>query len=238
IDQFNQRWLDFQNKNSTPKTKTCVTYLKNEWLKPVQKERLVEAWTNQHRHFGIRTTSRAEGSHAYIKRYLGGKKSKGNLYSSWLRIEAAIINQITAVSTRTSIQRDRTPIDIDKKLYHGCFGVISWYALRLVQRHLESVSLPLSPCTGAFTKSMGLPCAHVCDIKQATGGLTPSDFHEYWYWDRQSIFQPLLDPLWVGRQRTVNVRKSQTGRILSRGEELPIRQPPVCSACHRQGHTM
>jgi hypothetical protein len=83
---------------------------------------------------------------------------------------------------------------------------------------------------------MGLPCAHVCDIKKSTGGLTPSDFHEHWYWDRQSTLQPLLDPLWAGRQRTANVRVSRTGRILSTGEE-PIKQLPTCSACHKQGHT-
>ena len=133
IEQFDKHWLNFQTQYSTPKTQQCVIYLQNEWLKPGQRERLVEAWTNQYLHFGIRVTSRAEGAHAYIKRYLGGKKSKGDLYLSWLLIEAAVINQITAVSSRTTIQQDRAPLNIDKKLYQGCFGVITWHALRLVQ---------------------------------------------------------------------------------------------------------
>ena len=120
-----------------------MTYLQNEWLKEGQRERLIEAWTSQYLHFGIRVTSRVEGAYAYIKRYLGGKKTKGDLYSSWLLIEAAVINQITAVLSRTSLQQDRAPLDIDKKLYQGCFEVITWHALRLVQRHLELVSLPL-----------------------------------------------------------------------------------------------
>ena len=85
---------------------------------------------------------------------------------------------------------------------------------------------------------MGLPCTHICDIKKLTGGLTPSDFHKHWYWDRQSTLQPLLDPLWAGRQRIANLRVARTGRILSMGEELPVKQPPICSACHRQGHIM
>jgi hypothetical protein len=143
IQQFDEHWLNFQTQYSTPKTQQCVIYLQNEWLKTRQKERLVEAWTSQYLHFGIRVISRVEGAHAYIKRYLGGKKTKGDLYSSWLYIEAAVINQITAVSTRTTILQDRAPLDIDKKLYHGCFGVITWYALRLVQQHLNSVSLLL-----------------------------------------------------------------------------------------------
>jgi hypothetical protein len=170
-------------------------------------------------HFRIRVTSRAKGAHAYIKRYLGGKKTKGDLYSLWLLIKAAVINQITAVSSRTSLQQDRALVDIDKKLYQGCFGVVTWHALRLIQRHLELVSLPLQPCTGSFTRSMGLPYTHICDIKKATGGLTPSDFHEHWYWDRKSTTQPLLDPLQARKQHTGDLRVARTGRILSRGEE-------------------
>lgn len=143
VEQFDSSWLEFKTKYSlNPETQYCVTYLQNEWLKPGQKERLVEAWTNQYLHFGIQVTSCVEGAHAYLKRYLGGKKSKGDLFTAWLWIEAAIINQITAISTCTNKEQDFAPIDIDKKLYHGCFGVVSWHALRLVQRHLETVSLP------------------------------------------------------------------------------------------------
>jgi hypothetical protein len=218
-------------------TQQCVTYLQREWLKEGQRERLVEAWTGQHLHFGIRVTSRAEGAHAYIKRYLGGKKTKGDLYSSWLLIEAAVINQITAVSTRTSIQQDRAPLNIDKKLYQGCFGVVTWHVLRLTQRYLESISLPLKPCTGSFIRAMGLPCAYICDIKKDTGGLTPADFHEHWYWERKSTLRPLLDPIQARKQHTRHPRTARTGRILSTGEEL-TKQLPKCSACHRQGHTM
>jgi hypothetical protein len=66
---------------------------------------------------------------------------------------------------------------------------------------------------------MGLLCAHICDIKKATGGLTPSDFHEHWYWNRIATFQPLIDPVYAGRRRTKDVPIARTGRILSRGEE-------------------
>jgi hypothetical protein len=133
IEKFDELWLEFKTQYSNPKTQQCVTYFQNEWLKEGQRERLVEAWTSQYMHFGVRVTSGGEGAHAYIKRYLGGKESKGDLYSSWLCIEAAVINQITAVSTRASTARDHIPIDIDKNLYQGCFGVVTWYALRLVQ---------------------------------------------------------------------------------------------------------
>lgn len=76
IEQFDKLWLEFKTQYSNPKTYKCISYLQKEWLKDGQKERLLAAHTNQYLHFGIRTTSRNEGAHAYIKRYLGGKKSK------------------------------------------------------------------------------------------------------------------------------------------------------------------
>ncbi len=156
-----------------------------------------------------------------------------------MNIEAAVINQITSITSLTDSARDSIPLDIDRKLYRGVFGVVTWHAIRQVQKHIKSVSLPLRPCTGAFTRGMGLPCAHICDIKRNTTGLTPSDFHEHWYWDRQNTLRPLLDPLRVRKQgnSAVTVRTDRnTGRILSAGEEQPARKPPMCTACYTRGH--
>jgi len=117
----------------------------------------------------------------------------------------------------TSSQRDRTPINLNRSLYSRCFGVVTWYTLRLVQSHLSSISYPLQPCTGVFTRTMGLLCAYICDYKKALGGLTPEDFNSHWYWDNLSVFQPIRDPISI-RQR--NIQASQialSGRILSIG---------------------
>lgn len=240
IEKYEQLLLEFNSKYLNPKTYQCISYLQKEWLREGQKERLVAVYTDQLPHFGIRVTSTVEGNHAYIKRYLGGKKTKGDLFSTWLNIEKANTNQIDVVLSRTSSQRDCIPLNIDQQLFRGCFGVVTWYALGLVQKHLQTISLPLKVCTGSFSRSMGLPCAHICDIKKDTGGLTPSDFHEHWYWERQSVLQPLLDPLQVrGQQVARNPQvHRRTGRILSTGEVQPEREPPMCSACRTKGHTM
>src|ERR1700709_431134 len=84
---------------------------------------------------------------------------------------------------------------------------------------------------------MGLPCAYICNTRKITG-LTPIDFHKHWYWECTSTLQPLLDPLWAGRQCTAGLRTSPTGRIVSIREEVTVQQPTACLACHRQGHTM
>jgi hypothetical protein len=44
--EFDNNWLEFQVKYSGSKTQECVRYLKDEWLRDGQRERLVAAWTN------------------------------------------------------------------------------------------------------------------------------------------------------------------------------------------------
>jgi hypothetical protein len=88
---------------------------------------------------------------------------------------------------------------------------------------------------------MGLPCAHIGDIRRGIGiSLTSIDFRKHWYWERQSTFQLLLDLVQISRQRVARnplVYRS-TGRILSTGEEQPVRQPPTYSACREKGYAM
>lgn len=91
-----------------------------------------------------------EGAHAYIKLHLGGKKTKGDLMSTWLKIEAALLNQLDNISSRTALGRDTTPLTLDNKLFQGVFGVVTWYALRLVQYHCEQQVHPLKSCTGTL----------------------------------------------------------------------------------------
>lgn len=55
---YNQRWLEFRDKYSSGPGSKCLPYLRKEWLKQGQRERLVKAWTSQYMHFGTTTTSR------------------------------------------------------------------------------------------------------------------------------------------------------------------------------------
>jgi hypothetical protein len=135
--------------------------------------------------------------------------------------------------------RGSTPLAIDTKLFHSVFGVVTWHALRLVSRHVESMNHPLKPCTGTFTQSMGLPCAHICNAKKDLGGVVSNDFDEHWFWNRRNVHQPFREP----RQDRTNTRlqnqpQASSGRILSSFEigASPARAAPMCSACHQRGH--
>jgi hypothetical protein len=136
IVRFEELWKTFSDKY--PQT---LEYIQRTWIKPGQKERLLTAYTNNHLHFGVRVTSRVEGAHAYIKQYLGkytnlytnyytnyyigSKKRLGGLFTTWMKIETAIQQQIQDICTTTLVQRIATPLNLDRKLYKGCFRVIT-----------------------------------------------------------------------------------------------------------------
>jgi hypothetical protein len=57
-DIFEERWVQFITDYDYGRTKSCIDYIKKEWIKPGQTERLVTAWTNQYQHFNTTVTSR------------------------------------------------------------------------------------------------------------------------------------------------------------------------------------
>jgi hypothetical protein len=68
----------FVDKWATDATaKDCVAYIQNTWLYEWA-DALLPCFTNKFLHFGVTTTSRAEGAHALIKKAL--KVSTGNLH--------------------------------------------------------------------------------------------------------------------------------------------------------------
>jgi hypothetical protein len=181
--------------------------------------------------------TRCESSHKYIKRYLGGKKTKGSLFTAWQKIEASIRDQLMDVETLAACKHRTSPLDIDRTVFRPVFGVVTWYAIRRVIAHCESMKHPLKPCTGTFTRSMGLPCAHVVDERKALGGLRLQDFNGHWFWDRNDPRVPLREPRRV-RTSIGNQPQARTRRTLSSFETVQFtRTPPMCSACHQRGHT-
>ena len=63
---FDQGWIEFQIQYESKKE--VVDYCKKTWLP--YKKYFVDAWTENFTHFGNRVTSRAEGAHSLLKKYL------------------------------------------------------------------------------------------------------------------------------------------------------------------------
>lgn len=130
-----------------------------------------------------------------IKQYI--HSSQGDLLTTWRSIEQAVANQIQTIKANTAKDQMRTPLTLDRRQYHACFGLITTTALRLVQDHYEDSENPFKPCTGVFKTTTDLPCAHTLeDIKEQQTSLLPEDFHKHWYLDRYlDISMPILEPL-------------------------------------------
>jgi hypothetical protein len=166
--------------------------------------------------------------------------------STWRSIEQAVANQITEIKARSARARTRTPIEIDQRQYHACFSQITVTALQDVRKNHQkalqkahALKKPLDPCTGVYTITTGLPCAHkVEDTRQL--GLQPQDFHAHWFWDRyQQLAPPILEPLRVisYTSSSSSRRAASSTKRLPSGFEATEERVRLCSQCHLPGHT-
>ena len=86
-DTFMERWIKVTYAKTKEAFKEAYQQLKDDYseqpalleyldkYKYSTKELFVEAWTSQHKHFGVTVTSRIEGGHSCLKKFLGTSKS-------------------------------------------------------------------------------------------------------------------------------------------------------------------
>ena len=238
---YNRRVMEFETKYFLDHADE-VAYIKKTWLQPY-KEKLVKAWVDQHTHFGNVVTSRVEGIHALLKSYL--KTSKFDLFDVWRIIKHAIENQLAELQSMQARQQTRKPTEhIGGGLFSALYGWVSHEAMKKVeeQRKLLDTPKPLvsSTCTGAFTRSYGLPCAHkIKSLQDGNRCLRLDDFHQQWHLKRNGTRpQPILEPSRVESrvQMSATIAQGSTQRAPSAFEQFE-RTPPTCSRCHTVGHS-
>ncbi len=115
-------------------------------------------------------------------------------------------------------------------MFLGLHEYISSYTLKEVLKHVESFKSDTHrttpPCINSFSRTMGLPCAHLYNDRRSIGiTLLVRDFYPQWRLDRTREFAPidpillLKDPLKVRSRLTVT---NSGGRELSRFEHIDI----------------
>jgi hypothetical protein len=160
-------------------TDDYVEYIKSTWLTPTRKTQIVRAWTDQYLHFSVTTTSRIEGAHAIIKRFLEGSTS--DLLTAWLGIEKAVANQLNKIRGYATALHSKVLTDVERSVYNQVYSIVTIPAIRLVEyQRQEIMSLPplLRPCTSTWTVTMGLPCIHKYNqVHELETNLTADDFH-------------------------------------------------------------
>jgi hypothetical protein len=82
-----------------------VQYIHSTWL--VHKELFVKCWTDQHFHLGTRTTSRVEGAHSTLKKYL--VSSTGNFAIFIEKVDKYLKTQQNDIQVRLARDSARIP---------------------------------------------------------------------------------------------------------------------------------
>src|SRR5689334_8852983 len=103
----------------------CIQYVYNNWI--VYKEKFVHAWTDMHLHFRIRVTSRGEGNHWVLKRYL--KISSINLLTVLLKLNNLLKTQYVELNKAMEVERLQTWHHHNVDLLKNLIGKVSKYAL-------------------------------------------------------------------------------------------------------------
>nr|CCA24101.1 Pc21g00130 putative [Albugo laibachii Nc14] len=146
------------------------------WI--VYKKQFVKAWTLKHPHFGNKSPSRAEGAHAYVKKFL--QVSTGALLLVFNKLNTALDHQIKAEVSQRSMEKMHHLVKIPE-IFASVSGKISLFALRKCLVQHGKLKQELHPCTGIFTLEMGIPCTYkLAAIIRNRGTLTAYNFHPQW----------------------------------------------------------
>ncbi|CAG8659342.1 8612_t:CDS:1, partial [Cetraspora pellucida] len=180
-DEFEVMWRNFRSTYANKST--AIIYLETIWIP--WKERFVRAWTNKLFHLGTTVTFRIEGAHATLKAYLQG--SMGDLYRVYMAISLVVTNQKNELDAMIASERIRIPVfATNDVLYTNVKGKISTFALKKINEQYQKVKHataqePLPPCTGSFTRTMGLPCAHIIQHFGNNQSLMLDNIHKHWW---------------------------------------------------------
>ncbi|PWA56893.1 hypothetical protein CTI12_AA414210 [Artemisia annua] len=178
---FKENWDEFE---LTYKGKgDAIEYIKDTWFSC--KEKFVSAWTEKYLHFGNRASSRAEGAHAKLKLYL--QACTGGFREVKQKISHAVEHEFKEIKVKLASERIQVPHDCNIPFFREVLSHVSKFALKEIYKQYEKVKEgTINPCTGHYTATMGLPCAH--KIAQWEGMSLPLDLiNSHWRIDTLSL---------------------------------------------------
>ena len=203
LDTFMQRWTEVVLANSKDEFKELylklkVDYVEQEALigylnanKYPLKHLFIKAWTDDTLHFGVTVTSRIEGGHSTLKRFLNN--SKNDLFGVIDAYSDLHTIQYRNLKHSLAMQRDRIPNDVNAKhkawLDPGINSEITPKALReLIKQHKYSQDGRETNCTGTFERSMGIPCRHTLQsLINLSIKVKAEHFHKFWRFERPPV---------------------------------------------------
>jgi hypothetical protein len=182
---------DFRKGCHSLKTKWLQgwEYLYKHWFKDFS-QYCVAFGVDERLHFGIQSTSRVEGSHSTMKKWL--QSSRLDVLSLIERLIPWWQNISHEVRSHVSNEEERGLISCNHKFLVRTQRKIWKYALYRIEDQIRGGNEEFeeltrfkrtekSVCSGIFTRSTGLPCKHLIrDLKLEDSSLEPSHFHPHW----------------------------------------------------------
>ena len=157
--EFKTRWAAMSSLYRRRKPQ-AVNFLQKNWC-GVKLPKIAKFGTDQAFHLFNTATSRAESAHHVLKDILG--TSNGDFKFVIDAIKLACENQSWKLYTR--MDNDRTTynrIYYNNPIFSDCVGTVSSFAITEIQKQFNLISSDrdIGECTGAFTRTSGLPCKH------------------------------------------------------------------------------
>jgi len=140
-------------------------------------------------HLGTTFSSRIKGARAVLKRHL--TSSTGDLSMAFDKMDTTLIRQHAEIMLQSQQQFYKQKNQIRARLFNGLMKTITRHALQMAVKKYGAARLDmltttdlkskLKSCTGSFTKTLDIPCAHMIKEKLIDSGsmiLLKADFHE------------------------------------------------------------
>ena len=181
-DSFEAAWKKFQTKFSFNQKKS-INYIEETWL--VHKEKFVQAYVDKHMHLGSRATSRIEGAHAILKRWL--EVSTGDLYIIYGKIKLMLEYQNSEFQKKLTYQKSKIITETNLPICEKIITKVSHFAATEISKQYKifmsaDAENGLGECTDNIRSIMGLPCAH--EIKVIVSKklkFNINDIHPQWH---------------------------------------------------------
>nr|CAG8652006.1 14323_t:CDS:1 [Entrophospora candida] len=189
---FTTKWNEFLECYASKPN--VLQYLQETWI--LHKECFISAWVDRYLHLGNKATSRVEGAHATLKKYL--QSSRGDLESVHRKIILQVESQAKEIRAMISSERLKVQHVYRIALFEPLLSRVSVFALKKIRDEWIKASnatldSPLNPCSGILSSTMGLPCSHLISERIANSQtLQQTDIHEHW-WIKGCHFEFLGD---------------------------------------------
>lgn len=190
----------------------------------------------QHRNYGVRSTSHAEGAHSNLKRFLPNRNV--DLLGLHSAITSARKRQEGHYKKRWEKERTKSTKVHRQHIYSVLRCRVSYDALNKLEIQMNLAKtwqnqphLGRQVCSGSFTQQYGLPCSHSLAVLMENGVLIEMrSIDPHWYLfkvpmpSEEDELRYILDPVVIPRRRPTG-RRHDAGvqRDRSHDELLPGR---------------